>query len=97
MTTSSSTITAPAWSQLLFVIAHARIDELVNEIGGEIYQNVGERDRQHAALHQRIIARLNRLHGQAPDAGPAENRFGDDRSGEQAAELQAQDRHRRGE
>ena len=67
------------------------IDQRVDEVGEKIDEHVGDRDQQDAALQQRIVARLDGLHGQAADARPGENRFGDDGAGEQRAELQAED------
>ena len=42
-------------------------------------------------MQQRVVARLDGLDGEASDAGPGKNGFGDDGAGEQRAELQADD------
>ena len=47
-------------------------------------------DEQDAALHRRIVARADRLNQQTADAGPGEDRFGDDGAGQHRAELQAE-------
>ena len=42
-------------------------------------------------MHQGVVAVGDGVDGEAADAGPGEDRFGDDGSGEQRAELQAED------
>src|SRR5436190_10012901 len=73
------------------------IEHPVCEIGDEVHRDVGHRDEQDAALHERIVARVDRLNQQAADAGPREDGLGDDRAREHRAELEADDRHDRNE
>src|ERR671923_2037532 len=85
----------PAESQSLPDISNSRVDELVQNIGQKIYQHVGRCDDQNTALYQRVVARVNRLDGQAADARPTKDRLRDQRPGQKSAELQAHDGHDR--
>src|SRR5690348_4795602 len=69
---------------------HPRIGERVNQVRQQIDEHVGNGDEQNAALEQRIVAGFDGLHGEASDARPGKNCFGDDGAGEQRPELQSE-------
>src|SRR5262245_20199685 len=71
--------------------ANPWIEEGVGEIGHHVHQDIGKGDDQYASLHERVVARLNRLDGEAAEAGPSEDGFGDHRPGPRASELQPED------
>src|SRR6187399_2834451 len=50
------------------VMTHPRIRQRVENIDGQIDHYEGEAEGQHGALHQRIIARHDRLHHHAADS-----------------------------
>jgi hypothetical protein len=52
-------------------------------------------NHEHAALHQGIVARLDRFEREAADPGPREDRLRDDRTAEEAAELEPDERRHR--
>ena len=76
----------------IIIEADPRIEQPVGQIGEQVHQHVGDGDEQDAALHQRVVAEADRLDQQPADAGPREDRLGDDRAGQHRAELQADDR-----
>ena len=67
----------------LLAIGDPWIDEFVNNVSEKIHQNIRNRDDQHTALHERIVAGLDRLNGQAAEARPTKDRFRDQRAGQQ--------------
>src|ERR1700677_4111531 len=71
--------------------AYARVGDRVGDVGEEVDSNVGQADGEDAALDQGIVAVGDGGQGEAADAGPAKDGFGDDGSCEKAAELQADD------
>src|SRR5262245_24733560 len=72
-TIAMSTIVAPT-----LLIPNPRIDESVQQIRDEVHPHVRHGDQQDAALHEWVVAEANRLNEQPPDAGPREDRLGDD-------------------
>ena len=77
--------------------AHSRVGDGVGDVGEEVHCDVGEADRQNAALDEGVVAVGDGGEGEAADAGPTEDGFGDDGSGEEGAELQADDGENRDE
>src|SRR5438552_14520035 len=70
-------------------IAEARVDRALEQVRRRVDADVGDPDRQRAAMDERIVARVDRLHEQAPEPGPGEDGLGDDRAGEQGPGLEA--------
>src|SRR4051812_41892039 len=58
-TIATSTIVAPN-----LLIADARIDEPVHQVGEQVHADVGDRDEQDAPLHERIVTEADRLNQQ---------------------------------
>src|ERR1017187_4998431 len=77
--------------------ADAGVGQGIGDVGQQVDGDVGEADGKDASLHQGIIAVGDGGKGEAADAGPGEDRLGDDGAGEQAAELQAKDGEHRNE
>src|SRR6266545_1963595 len=76
-------------------IADAWVDRAVQQIDGEVDQRDDHGREQHDALHERIVALVDRLDEQPADAWPGEDGLGDDRAAEQRADLEANHRHHR--
>ena len=69
----------------------------VEQVGQEVHDDEERRDHEHGALHDGVVALVDRGHGQPADAGQAEQRLDHDRAAEQHAELDPghrDDRHR---
>ena len=64
----------------------------IEEVDEQVAQDEADGDQQHDALHQRVVAREDRVDHQAADAGQREDVLGDDRAADQRAELQARAR-----
>jgi len=60
-------------------------------VGEEVDGDVGKADGEDAALDEGIVAVGDGGEGEAADTGPAEDRLGDDGSGEERAELETDD------
>src|SRR6266568_1063814 len=71
--------------------ANAGVGYGVGDVGKQVYGDVRQADREDAPLNQSIIAVGDCGKSESADAGPTEDRFGNDGAGEQAAELQADD------
>ena len=61
----------------------------------QVDQHEAHRDQQDDALHQRVVAREDRVHHQPPDPRQREDGLGDDGAADQRAQLQPDDRHDR--
>src|SRR5205814_4654806 len=85
--TAMRTMAAP-----ILLIANARIDEAVHQIRQQVHPDIRHRDQQNAPLHERIVAKADRLNQQASNAGPRKYRLRDNRSRQHGAELQADER-----
>ncbi len=70
-------------------MANPGIQGGVDEIGEKVDGDIGEADAEQASLDQRVVAIADGADGEASDAGPGKDGFGDDGAGEQRAELQA--------
>src|SRR5262249_4175014 len=81
-----TTMTAPIRS--MSVETNARIQKPVHDVGDEVHRDVGDRDEENAALHERIVAERDRLDQQPTDARPREDGLGDDGARQHGAELQ---------
>src|SRR5262245_6134329 len=75
-------------SQRRSVRPDARVDPAIEEVDEQVAQDEADRDQQHHALHQRIVAREDRVHDEAADAGQSEDVLGDDGAADQRAELE---------
>src|SRR5712691_44167 len=72
--------------------ADAGIEDAIEHVDGEVdHDEERGRDEDHA-LHDRVVAVVDRLDGQAPHARPREHRLGDDGAAEERAELEPGDR-----
>src|SRR5574341_412304 len=72
-----------------------RIEVRVHHVHDEVHQHERGREQEHGRLDHGIVAVVDRLHGQPPDARPREDRLRDHRAAEERAELDADDRHDR--
>lgn len=70
---------------------HAGVDPAVGYVGEEIDEDVGEADGQETALDEGVVAVGDGADGETAEAGPTEDGFRDDGSGEERAELKADD------
>src|SRR2546425_7272390 len=86
---SAATMAIETMATPTLLIANPGIDEPVQQIGDEIHADIRHRDEQDASLHERIVAKANRLNEQPSDSRPRENRLGDDGAREHRAELQS--------
>src|SRR5688572_18429859 len=86
-TTVTSTMAAPT-----LLIADAGIEHAVHQVGQQVHADVGHRNEQDAPLHEWIVAKPDGLNEQPADAGPREDRFGNDRPREHRPELQPDER-----
>src|SRR5216684_8832325 len=73
-------------------ISDPRIDPAIEEIHEQVAQDEADGDEQDHALHERIVAREDGVHHQAPHAGEGEDVLGDDGAADQGAELEAEHR-----
>src|SRR5688500_12724265 len=78
-TAANAAMTTMAAPNLL--ISNSRVEHAVHKIREEVHGDVRHRDEQNASLHDRIVAEPDRLNEQPANAGPREDRFGDDRAG----------------
>src|SRR5204862_536837 len=86
---SAATMATRTMAAPTLLIANPRIDQAVQKIGDQVHGDVRHSDEQDASLHERIVAKADRLNQQAADARPREDRLGDDRASEHRAELQS--------
>ncbi len=73
--------------------ADARIEDRVDEVDGEVDDDVAGGGDEDDALDQRVVPLVDRVDRQPPEAGDDEDLLGDDGPRDQRAELQAD--HRR--
>src|SRR5215475_15603189 len=74
------------------VIADARVEDRVEEIHHEVDNHERGGDEEDPALHQGIVAGLDRTHHHRAEARPREHRLRQDRAPQQEAHLDAQHR-----
>src|SRR5439155_9119824 len=72
--------------------ADARIEEAIDEVDDEVDHDEQHGGDEHRALHDGIVAVVDRLDREPADAGPGKHGLGHDGAAEQGAELQAGDR-----
>src|SRR5690242_12937025 len=73
----------------------AGIEDAIQEVDGEVEDDEQDGREEDRALHDRVVAVVDRLDGQPSDAGPREDRLRHHGAAEQGAELQPGDRHHR--
>src|SRR3954463_10945423 len=71
------------------VMTHPRIRQGVENIDGQVDHHKGEAEDQHGALHQRIIARHDRLHHHAADPRQREYLLDDDGAADRGTQQNA--------
>src|SRR4051794_23210554 len=67
-------------------------DEAIGEVGQRVHDDDADREDDHQALQQGVVARIQRAEDQLAEAGPVENDLGQYRIADQRAEIQADDR-----
>src|SRR5206468_3538095 len=72
--------------------ADARIEEAIEQVDAEVDHDEQHGRDEHGALHDRIVAIVDRLDREPSDAGPGEHGLGDDGAAKQGAELEPGDR-----
>jgi len=72
-------------------MAHARIDPGVDDVDRQVHTDEREAQEQHGALHERVVARQDRLHDQAPNARQCEHLLDDHGAADGEAEDDAGD------
>src|SRR5579883_364781 len=101
---SSRRLNAPAASPSLSVTmrpraaaiqSQPRIDGVIEEIDDEIDDHEEEGDEDEIGGHHRNIGEADRLDDEEAHTGPLKDRLGDDREGDDRAELKAGDRDHR--
>src|SRR5215208_7718839 len=73
------------------LVAHAWVEECVQDVHQEVHEDDGQRRDQHGALHDRQVALLDRVEGEAPDPRDVEDGLGQDGTAEEDAEVEAED------
>src|SRR5690348_9275868 len=76
--------TTGAFDAGISVIAHPRIDDGIEDVDDEIEENGEDRDQDHRAHHQSVVAIERSFDKVAPDARYLEDRLDDDRAGQQS-------------
>src|SRR6266853_3154204 len=78
--------------QLASLQPHPRVNDRINDVREQVHHDIGQSDHQNAALQQGVISGGNCLHGEPSNPRPGENRFRDNRAGQQRTKLQTHDR-----
>src|SRR4051812_29084223 len=68
-----------------------RVQSGVGQVAAQVDGEVDDGGEQGEGLHRRVVGGEARLDDVRADAGPAEDRLGDDRSAEELAELEPDD------
>src|SRR5690554_3147231 len=63
------------------VIADPRVDDGVEEVDDDVHDDEADGDEQDGPLHDRVVAREDRVDEQAADAGPREDGLGEHGAG----------------
>src|SRR5438093_816323 len=84
--------TGPATTAAGSAISDPRIDPAIQEIHEQVAQDEADGDEQDHTLHERIVAREDGVHHQAPHAWQGKDVLGDDGAADQGAELGAEHR-----
>src|SRR4029079_19110849 len=69
------------------------VDEGVGHVGNEVGEDERTRDEQDCSLDDRIVALLDRIQKQSPEAGHVEDLLADDRAGKEVSEHDPRDRY----
>src|SRR5690606_39420141 len=77
--TASESVTEPPMSR----VADPRVEEPVEQVDDEVEQYEDQGHGQHGSLHEREVAGEDRVHGQAPEAGPGEHGLRQHRAAQQ--------------
>src|SRR5215217_4316785 len=72
-------------------VAHARVEECVQDVHDQVGEYDSRRCDQHGALHDRQVALLDRVEGEAPDSRDVEDGLSQDGTADQDAEVEAED------
>ena len=88
-------ISATASTALTCRDADARVEQRVDDVDEQVDDDVARRRDEHDALDQRVVALVHGLDRQPAEAGDAEDRLRDDRTGDERAELEADQRRDR--
>src|SRR5436853_245210 len=101
----SATMTLAPWAAKVLLIcepipppsasaafADARVEVAIAEVDEEVRHNYHDRDDEHVELELGVVAIVDRLEGQASHPGQREDRFDDDRTADEDADLRAHDR-----
>src|SRR5882672_10345971 len=67
------------------------IEDAIEDIDEEIHDDEDHGRQEDRALHDRIVAVVDRVDGESADAGPGEDGLRDHGAGEELTELQARD------
>src|SRR6266702_6829589 len=73
-------------------IPDPRVDPAIEEVHQQVAQDEAYRDEQHDALHERVVAREDRVHHETADAREGKDILRDYRPADQRAELKTQHR-----
>src|SRR3990172_5249815 len=76
-------------------VPDARVEEGVGDVHDKVHHQEDEGEDEDRRLHHEVVAVTDGVDDPAPHAVPGEDGLGDDRAGEQAADLEADDRHHR--
>ncbi len=63
------------------LLTYSRIEGGINEVREKVDGDIGKTDAEQASLDERVVAVADGGDGEASDAGPGEDGFGDDGSG----------------
>src|SRR5947208_5273653 len=87
----------PSPTTVVSATLHPRVDQPVEQIDDQVREEHEDGGEQHRAGHQRDVEAEDGLHGEAPEAGPVEDRLGEDEAAHQRRDVEAEDRHDRDE
>src|SRR5712664_3648158 len=68
------------------------IEEAIHQLDAEVEADEEHGRQEHHALHDRVVAVVDRVDGEPADARPREHRLGHHRAAEERAELEPGDR-----
>ncbi len=76
-------------------ISDPRIDHRIENVDGEVHQDVGKAEQQHDALDDRVVAAQDGIDREAAEPGNGEYALGDHGAADQERDADADDRHDR--
>src|SRR5690606_12441117 len=92
---SAAGVTSSASRVSSAMVARPRVDESVDEVHEEVRGEHGERDHEERPLHEREVARLDRVEQELAQARVAEHLLHDDRARDHEPERDAEPGERR--